>query len=512
MARSVVISAALFLMTLAVFSQVRIFNFVNYDDNLFITENPYVRDGLTRKSVTWAFTTPYTGTAVMPLAWLSHMLDITLYGLKPAGHHMTNVLIHAANTVLVFIVLDLMTGLPWRSAFVAALFSVHPLHVEAVAWVSERKGLLSAFFWLSTMWCYVYYVKKPSVWKYLSVIVCFSASLLSKPIAIVLPVVLALIDYWPLKRKINRQIFMEKTPLFLLSVVAGIFTYRVQRAWNVDEFFNVLPFTERLSNAFISYVMYLYKTLVPLSLSPIYIVHDTVNMTHGILAAVFITVVSAASIILIKRSPYFFVGWFWYLTVLMPVAGLAQVGYQAMADRYAYLPLIGIFIIISQAVGDGLQKAAGRVVILSISVAILTACTYLSIRQTAHWRDDISLFSRAASVTQDNFIAYFNLGSAYLAKGNEDEALSNYKKSIAIKPSFEKPYVNAGFILLNRNKAHEASLYFAKASELDPGNPASYHGMGLALMSAGRREEALNYFRKALAVDPNFGPAKEYVR
>ncbi|MBF0458999.1 MAG: tetratricopeptide repeat protein [Nitrospirae bacterium] len=509
--RTIVISAALFLLTLGVFSQVRTFNFVNYDDNLYVTENPYVRNGLTKKGVLWAFMTAYTGNR-QPLTWLSHMLDITLYGFKPAGHHVTNILIHGANTVLLFILLNQMTKSPWRNAFVAALFSLHPIHVETAAWISERKGLLSAFFWFGAMLSYVYYVKRPSVRRYLPVLIFFVASLLSKPIAIMLPVVLLLIDYWPLNRKINKQIFIEKIPLFLLSGVLGLLTYQAQRDWNADDFFNVLPFTSRLANTFISYVMYLYNTLVPLSLSPIYVFSGTVNIAQAVLSGAVVLGISAASIILIKRAPYFFVGWFWYLSVLLPVAGLAQVGYQSMADRYTYLPLIGVFVIIATVIGEGTQSVPGRGVILSIGAAvILLACTYLSIRQTAYWRDDISLFQRASGATQNNFIAAFNLGAAYLNIGNEDEALANYRKAIAIKPAYERPYVGAGLILLHKNRAHEASLYFAKAAALDPGDPAPFYGMGLVSMSSGSREEALVYFRKALSVDPNFGPAKEFI-
>ncbi|MBF0556496.1 MAG: tetratricopeptide repeat protein, partial [Nitrospirae bacterium] len=506
------VSAALFIMTLGVFSQVRTFQFVNYDDNLYVTENPYVRDGLTKKGVLWAFTTAYTGNR-QPLTWLSHMLDITIYGLKPSGHHITNILIHGANTVLLFILLNLMTGLPWRSAFVAALFCVHPLHVETVAWVSERKGLLSAFFWLSAMLFYVSYIKKPSVVRYLPVLFCFIASLLSKPIAIMLPVVLLLVDYWPLGRRINKQIFIEKIPLFLLSAIMGVLTYQAQRDWNVEEFFNVLPFTQRLSNAFISYVMYLYNTVVPLWLSPIYVYHNMVNIVQAGVSASVVIGVSAASIVFIKRTPYFFAGWFWFLSVLLPVAGLAQVGYQSMADRYAYLPLIGLFIVIATAVCEWERGLAGREVILCIAaVAVLTASTYLSVRQTAYWRDDISLFKRAADVTDDNFIALFNLGSAYLSRGNENDALANYNKSISIKPTYEKPYVSAGFIMLHKNRPNEASLYFTKASDLDPGDPVPVYGTGLVLMRTGSPEEALVYFKKALSIDPNFGPAKEFIR
>ncbi|MBF0517902.1 MAG: hypothetical protein HQK97_12490 [Nitrospirae bacterium] len=218
MARPIVISVALVVMTLSVFSQVRTFNFVNYDDNLYVTDNPYVRDGLTKKGVMWALSTAYTGNR-QPLTWLSHMLDITLYGLRPAGHHVTNILIHAANTVFVFIVLNLMLGQPWVSAFVAALFAVAPIHVETAAWVSERKGLLSAFFWLSAMLFYARYVKTPSVLRYLPVLLCFIASLLSKPIAIMLPVALLLVDYWPLHRRINSRLFLEKIPLFVHAVI-----------------------------------------------------------------------------------------------------------------------------------------------------------------------------------------------------------------------------------------------------------------------------------------------------
>ncbi|MBF0319349.1 MAG: tetratricopeptide repeat protein [Nitrospirae bacterium] len=513
MTRAIVISAALFLLTLGVFSQVRTFDFVNYDDNIFITQNPYVQEGLTKKGVLWAFTTPYTGTAVMPLAWLSHMLDITLYGLSPGGHHITNLLIHALNTVLLFMVLNLMTGAPWVSAFTAALLSVHPLQAEPVAWISERKGLLCAFFWLSTMLSYVYYARRPSVLRYLPVICCFIAALLAKPIAITLPVALLLVDYWPLNRKIDKNILIEKVLLFLLSGAIGLYTYQVQRAWNVDAFFNVIPLTQRVANVFISYVMYLYHTLVPLSLSPIYVFQDSFSALQGKLSFIAVICISAASIVLIRRMPYFFTGWFWYLVVLSPVAGLAQVGYQSMADRYMYLPLIGLSIAVATGASEGLKHLAARKIILSVGAAIiLITSAYLTVRQTAFWRDDISLFNRAASVTKNNFIAYFNLGSAYLSLADYDQALRCYNKAIEIKPSYERAYVNAGFVLLNKNMPREASQYFARASELDPADPAAYFGLGQALIAVGSNAQAVEYFRKALAVDPNYAPAKEFVR
>ncbi|MCG6553303.1 MAG: tetratricopeptide repeat protein [Candidatus Magnetominusculus sp. LBB02] len=512
MIRSSIISAALFMMTLGVFSEAGQFRFIHYDDNLFVVENPYIHDGLTKKGVIWAFTTPYTGTAVMPLAWLSHMLDITIYGLRPGGHHMSNILIHSANTVLLFSVLRLMTSSLWQSAFIAALFSLHPLHVETAAWISERKGLLSAFFWLGTMLFYIYYVKRTSYLRYLPVLLCFIASLLSKPIAIMLPAALLLMDYWPLGRTIDRRIVIEKIPMFLLSAVAGAFTYQVQKGWNRDDFFNVVPFSERLGNAFVSYAMYLYHTFVPVSLSPIYVFSDTLNITQAVCSAAVVVAVTAASIVFIKRMPYFFVGWFWYLALLLPVSGLAQVGYQSMADRYTYLPLIGVFTAVTAAISEKTRGIYRREVILSIgAAAILIACAIVSHRQAAYWRNDISLFGRAADATHDNFIAYYNLGSAYLNTGNEDEALAYYKKSIAIKPAYEKPYVSVGFVLLHKDMAHEASLYFTKAAALDPHDPAPVYGMGLTLMRSGRAEVAQDYFNKALSIDPNFAPAKELV-
>jgi len=392
------ISLFLILTIVMVYGQVKNFDFVGFDDQDYVTENIQVQKGLTVESVIWTFTTFHSANW-HPLTWLSHMLDCELYGLNPMGHHWTNIIIHLANTILLFLVLKLMTGAIWRSAFVAALFALHPLHVESVAWVSERKDVLSTFFGLLMISAYYRYVKNPGLKKYLLVIILLSLGLMTKPMLVTFPFVLLLLDYWPLKRfqfKNDREIqpdevkyfgfhgflrlIIEKIPLFIPVVISSVLTFLAQQSQGAVKALGALPLKNRVANAFVSYVSYNVKAVWPSNLAVFYPHPENTIPAWQIIAAVLIIAVATfLSIHSLKKYPYIAVGLFWYLGTLIPVIGLVQVGEQAMADRYTYISLIGVFIIIAWGVPDLLKKWQYRKIFLGLSaVVILSALTVSS--------------------------------------------------------------------------------------------------------------------------------------
>ncbi len=376
MRREILICLFLVLATLTVYWQVGNYEFVNFDDDKYIIENFHVQKGLTRDSVIWAFTATHVSNW-HPLTWLSHMLDFQLYGLNPSGHHLTNVFFHLVNTLLLFLVLKLMTGALWRSGLVAALFAVHPLHVESVVWVAERKDVLSTLFWMLTLWAYLGYTKRPGVKRYLVILLAFALGLMAKPMLVTLPFVLLLLDYWPLKRielgqsaiglpaasqpstianKPGAQAFrllLEKTPMFVLAAVSSVVTFIVQKSGGAVGALETYPFKIRMANALLSYVIYLKKMIWPQNLAVFY-PHpgQSLPMWQAAGAGLLLVVVSIAVIRAGRRYPYLPVGWLWYVGTLVPVIGLVQVGDQAMADRYTYVSLIGLFIVVAWGVPD----------------------------------------------------------------------------------------------------------------------------------------------------------------
>ncbi|NIQ87873.1 MAG: hypothetical protein GWN93_01765, partial [Deltaproteobacteria bacterium] len=405
-----------------------------------------VHKGLTRESFIWAFTT--TDEANWhPLTWLSHMVDCQLYGLNPAGHHLTNVLLHSASTVLLFLILLGMTGSRWRSALVAALFALHPLHVESVAWVAERKDVLSTLFWMLTLWAYLAYTKRPERKRYLLIIVAFTLGLMAKPMLVTLPFVLLLLDYWPLKRielgqsasglpaanqpstiaeKPGAQAFrllLEKTPLFVLTAASSVVTFVVQKSEGAVGALEVYPLKIRVANALVSYVSYIIKMIWPQNLAVFY-PHpgQSLPMWQAVAAGILLVLISIAVIRAGRRQPYLPVGWLWYLGTLVPVIGLVQVGAQAMADRYTYVPLIGLFIMAAWGVPELMKKWHHRRVALVVSAALvlfaLMTCARLQLR---HWKNSIALLSHAHAVTAKSYLVHNNLGSALNELGKYDE-------------------------------------------------------------------------------------------
>ncbi|MCX6909093.1 MAG: tetratricopeptide repeat protein [Verrucomicrobia bacterium] len=435
--------------TVAVFWRATECGFINYDDPDYVTSNSHVQQGLSAESIRWAFTTVYEGLWI-PLTWLSHMLDWQIYGSHPWGHHLTNVLLHAANTVLLFLLIRLMTGSLWRSAFVAALFALHPLHVETVAWISERKGVLSTLFWLLTLGAYAWYarfkdrdMKAQAGGSYAAALLFFACGLMAKPILVTLPCVLLLLDYWPLERwklpEANPKareprrwawLVLEKLPFFALTAVFSAMTFSAAPP-------SLFTAGQRINNALVSYLRYLWKTLWPAKLAVPYPYPPTWDWPVGlvILAAVFLVATTFWVIRRARRQPYLATGWFWFLGTLAPVLGLVRMGFYSLADRYTYVSLIGIFLMVAWAAGEAVAKrrrwrnAAGP-----LAALLLGLCAWRADVQLGFWPDSGTLFTHALAVTERNCLAHSNLGIYLVGKGHLDEAMKHYREAVRIWP------------------------------------------------------------------------------
>src|SRR6059036_456916 len=395
--RNLAIAGLVVLGTLAVFAPALRHGFVNYDDPEYVTENPRVRAGLSWAGLGWAFAAPHAANW-HPLTWLSHMLDAQLFGLAPAGHHATSVLLHATSAALLFEVLAGMTGTPWRSAFVAAVFALHPLRVESVAWVSERKDVLAGFFWMLALAAYARYARRRGAADYVLVVAAFVLGLLAKPMVVTLPLVLLLLDVWPLRRPWTIALVWEKLPLVLLAAAASALTVVAQRGAGAMASLESLPLAARMAEAVVAFRAYLEKTFWPARLAVFY-PHRPLPIGEVAASCVVLLVVSALAIRERRRRPWLLVGWLWYLVALLPVVGLVKVGEQAMADRFSYLPQIGVLLMIAWAAADA---GGSRAVASAGGVVALAACVALTARQLDIWRDSVSLFAHASAVSRDN--------------------------------------------------------------------------------------------------------------
>ena len=409
----------------------------NFDDHAYVTGNPPVIAGLTWKGVIWAFTAVHSYNW-HPLTWLSHMLDVQIFGLNPTGHHLVNILFHIANSLLLFEIFRKLTGTFWRSLFIAALFALHPLHVESVAWIAERKDVLSTFFGFLAILAYVDFARSPKTSKYLLVLVFFVLSLMAKQMFVTFPFLLLLLDYWPLQRwnpnptaklesRSFRSLFLEKLPLFILAIGSSIITYFVQKksgALNLDT-----PLTLNMGNALISYVKYIAKMFWPHPLAAIYPFNpDEINYTNIVVAGVFLLAVSYVALRQMKSRPYFLMGWLWYLGTLIPVIGLVRIGDHAMADRYTYISLIGLFVALAWGGNEWVQRLhLNQRVVFVLSIVILSILAFMTFRQTTYWKNDVVLFQHAIEVTDRNAPAHRRLGQAYGALMNVEKSLSEYK-------------------------------------------------------------------------------------
>jgi Flp pilus assembly protein TadD len=526
--RSFLICLALTVATTAVFWQVCTYDFINYDDPRCISENPNIQAGITPKTIKWAFTTGYAANW-HPLTWLSHMLDWQLFGLKPAGHHFTNLVFHIANTLLLFIVLKRMTNAFWPSAFIAALFALHPLHVESVAWVTERKDVLSTFFWLLTMAAYLRYVKHPGVVCYLLTLLTFALGLMAKPMLVTLPFVLLLLDYWPLARipcgqtvgKTDRQnkkhinilsyqrilyhLIWEKIPFFVLSAGSCVVTFLAQRSGGSVAAIAAVPLKFRISNALVSYVEYTEKMIWPSRLA-IFYPYPAYNLAawQTVVSLLLLLAISILVLRLAAAHRYLLTGWLWYLGTLVPVIGLIQVGSQALADRYSYITLTGLFIIIAWGLPDLLAKWRYKKIVLASSALLIilamSICTHFQLR---HWRNSLTLFQYALDVTKDNYMAHFCIAGSLHEQGRLDEAIDHCSEAIRIKPDFFDALTGLGVALYEKGRVDEAITYYEKALEINPHSVPAHANLGLALAAKGKFDEAISLYNKALQTAPD---------
>ncbi len=531
------LSVALVALTFAVFAPVRHFSFVSWDDPGYVTENPVVSRGLTPAGVAWAFTSPghfYWH----PLTWLSHMTDVRIFGMQAGAHHVVNLVLHAAGALLLFWLLRRMTGKTGRSLFVAALFAVHPLHVESVAWIAERKDVLSGVWWMVSLWAYLEYVRKPGRARYAWLVVFFALGLMSKPTVVTLPVVLLLLDVWPLgrvrlaaienpsaategaavRRAARRTAFYEKIPLFALSVAGSAVTTVTQVYVGSVQSLETVPVGERLSNAVVSTISYIGMALWPVRLAAFYPFRSIAGW-RALCCLLILAGVSYATLRLRRRRPYLMVGWFWYLVTLLPMIGLMQVGSQSMADRFTYVPLIGLLIAFAWGAGDLLASlGVHRVAVGAMALAVVAVCAGAARAQVGYWRDSETLWQRAVDVVPNNDLAHANLGLVLAAADRSDEALAHFSDALLI---IETPDVRTGtgrgtpppeyaallhneigHLLGRQGRWREAILHFGEVVRLRPDFADGHYALGQALSLEGRLDEAIRESREAIRLEP----------
>ncbi|MGK2963652.1 MAG: tetratricopeptide repeat protein [Gemmatimonadaceae bacterium] len=507
--RTLIVALGLIAACVAVFASVRHHDFVYYDDPKYITENPIVQAGLTSRGLAWALTTG-TDANWFPLTWVSHMLDVQLYGLNAGGHHVTNLILHIASTLLLFAVLLWMTGALGRSAFVAGLFALHPLHVESVAWVAERKDVLSTLFWMLTLGAYVWYTRQPRVNRYLLVLALFAAGLMSKPMLVTLPFVLFLLDHWPLDRKSMpfAKLVREKVPLLAIALASSIVTFIVQRKGGAVGGLDAYPLVLRIGNALVSYVTYMGRMLWPARLTAFYPYPETLSGGKVLGAVVILAGISFFAIRSARRRPYLIVGWLWFLGSLVPVIGLVQVGNQAMADRYTYVPLIGLFIIIAWGAHDLLARwSVQRIALPIVGTLALAVCAIVARAQVQHWANSSALWTHALRVTDENYVAHNNLGLAFMGQGRIDEAVIQYNEALRIRPNYTIARTNLGAALSKQGKTADAISNYAEVLKQKPNMAETHTNLGAALASQGRIDEAIAAYNEALRLRPGYPEA-----
>ena len=529
------LALALAILTLLLYWPVRNHDFLNYDDHLYVTENKTVQQGLTLEGVAWAFNAPHVSNW-HPVTWLSHMLDCTLFGLDAGAHHVVNLLFHVANTVLLFLLFARLTGAVWPAALVAALFAWHPLHVESVAWVAERKDVLSTLFWLLTLGAYARYTERPGKVCYALALIWFTLGLMAKPMLVTLPFVLLLLDVWPLRRlpvaalrltgtapgqelgkiqnpksKIQNlwRLITEKWPFFVLSAVFSIIALLTQRDVAMVPM-QTLPLAVRFSNTLISYVRYVGKMWWPADLAVFYPYPESWPFWMAAAAAALLTLATWVAWRLARARPYLLVGWWWFLGTLVPVIGLVQVGSQSMADRYTYVPVIGLFIALAWGLTDLWSRRPRVRALLGAATSLgLLGCLTVTHAQIRHWENSITLFKRATQATRNNRVAHYNLGLALAKAGRTAEAIAQYHEVVRIDPENLGAINNLGNILERQGRHAEAAALFTAVLQIMPDDVDALNNLGLALAGAGKQEEAVASFRQALRLQPGFDKAHQ---
>jgi protein O-mannosyl-transferase len=510
------VCALLLLAVALVFGRTVWHEFVNFDDKTYVCDNPHVSQGLTKETVVWSFTS-FRASNWHPLTWLSHALDCQLYGTESAaGHHLTNVILHVAVAILLFLVFWRMTGDLWPSAFMAAVFAIHPLRAESVAWVAERKDLLGGLFFMLTLAAYVAYVRRPfSLARYSLVVALFALGLMAKPMLVTVPFVLLLLDYWPLGRTASptandlKRLLIEKVPLVLLAVASCMVTLVAQSG--AMQTLDAVPLLWRIANAPVSCVAYLIQFVCPANLAVFY-PHpgDRVPTWQVAGALMVMAIITVAALAGRRRCPYLLVGWLWYIGMLVPVIGLVQVGAQAMADRYTYLTQIGVCLALTWGIADVARSWPNRRRLLAVSsllvVAILMGHAW---RQTGYWRNSDSLWRHTLDCTSDNALAHGNLGSDLADRGEDDEALEHFREAVRISPRYTTARTCLGLALGRRGQIAEAVECFEKVLSLQPDNAKAQCGLGVALGKWGQLDEAIVHFQEALKADPNYADARQ---
>jgi len=522
-----IILFAITFLTVSIYWQVIRFPFILFDDNTYVTSNPHVLSGLTIEGVRWAFTTFSSGNW-HPLTWISHMLDVNMFGLDAGYHHLANLVFHLLCTSVLFLLMYRMTGDLWASALVATLFGVHPLHVESVVWIAERKDLLCTLFWFLGLWSYLKYVESKSLFLYFMVIISFLAGLLCKPMIVSFPILLVLIDYWPLQRlkwadkpdkigKISQLIiFYEKIPLFLLSIIFSIITYIAQSAGSAVNTAEMVPFYARVFNAIISYGKYLLKVFYPISLS-IFYPHpwDTSMSIPGWETAVSITILTFISYVFFRtarRSPFLIMGWLWYLIALLPTIGIVQVGGQAMADRYMYVPSIGIFIILAGTLKLAVTRYHRLNILIPTAVCIFIGANGLvAWRQAGMWQSSVVLFEQSLQQNPTSWLMHHNLAVAYGEEGKYAEAIRHYEEALRIWPGYLPSRFGLATILSKQGRTAEAIFHYEEVLKVNPDSAEAHNNLGMTLVDAGRVGEAIEHYRNALRLMPDHPMIKKNI-
>ena len=516
--RTLILCLLLVVATLTLYSRVAHAGFLRYDDDRYVVENPYVRAGLHRSTAVWAFTT-FEQANWHPMTWLSHALDSRLFGMNPAGHHSINVLLHAANVLLLFLLLHWLTGYTGRSFAVAVMFAVHPMNVESVAWIAERKNVLCMFFFLLTLMAYGHYVRKPGLARYIAVLLGFAMALMSKPMAITLPFVLLLLDYWPLERLTSRGdadisegfisesrsiswLVIEKLPLFAMSAASAMITIKAQRAGGaVGVKYSPLA---HLQNAIVSYVLYIGKLVWPSRLAALYPYPQSGWPGSVVLLSAAFLIIVTGLVLKYRNHRYLLWGWLWFLGTMVPMIGLVQVGNQAMADRYAYLPFIGLFVMIAWGVAELANRfSIQKYLAVSAVVIVITLCV-VTYRQLAYWHDDFSLWSHTLAVTHRNFVAEDNFGNALIKAGKYDEGIAHFRNAAEIEPGDPVSEVNLGIYAQQHGDLQQAAARYQYALQLasDPQvRAAAYANLGGVYFTLHDYSRAKENFEAALELN-----------
>jgi Flp pilus assembly protein TadD len=523
--KALLISLSLILANALVFSSVLRNGFVNWDDPFYITSNVHVLKGLTWEGIGWAFTTGVAGNW-HPLTWFSLMLDVEWFGQNAGAHHAVSLVLHTLSAILLFAFLRDTTGSIGRSAFVAALFALHPLHVESVAWAAERKDVLSTLLWMFTLWRYRQYVRNPRPIPYAIVVAFLGLGLMSKPMLVTLPFTLLLMDVWPLRRvqidssiqeqrAVWPQLIREKVPLFLLSAAASVITLIFQRRVGAVGGLDALPLAVRMENALVSYAVYVAKLFWPSGLAALYPLQRSIP---GWQIGVSILVLSAISFCVIRvgrQYSYVPVGWLWYVGTLVPVIGFIQVGSQSMADRYTYVPAIGLFIVVAWAIPDMISSLKQRNLLCGIAAAVVLAgCAIVAHQQTTYWQSSITLWTHTVEVTKENYQAHNFLGEAYTGVGKRQEAAAHFVEALRINPDFPYAHNGLGNLLDTQGKSAEAMEHYSAAVRLKSDFPEAQNNLANALLNQGKTSEAIVHYTEAVRLSPdmpephnNFGNA-----